>query len=368
MLIYLILPLILTFTTLAAADSQETAQKTIERILANHEADSISEWEELMETAAKELSESLPSIASGNSLNAALNQLLENPGYSARQIPKERENDWKELYIVELNQSPTYILKLFKTDSFLFPTEFWGQWTASKLPLKSTSIAQVIKAGKITVGKNCYFFSLENYLEGTSFDDVNDKQAFKRLGASLKEFHTVSTTSVSPLPKSFLAAESQLIEDGLKLLNAEDKKWIEPLAKKLQQQLHSKPLPHSYVHGDPNMANFLLQKDKIAFIDFEVSGQYINASRQGLATPAFDLITLLDYLDDLHTADIINSFIEGYGGIPYDKETEIYFRLVDTLNAVKWYHGVKSNLTPPRFKQVQDTITSKLKRLRELST
>ncbi len=91
MLIYLILPLILIFTTLAAADSQETAQKTIERILANHEADSISEWEELMETAAKELSESLPSIASGNSLNAALNQLLENPGYSARQISKERQ-------------------------------------------------------------------------------------------------------------------------------------------------------------------------------------------------------------------------------------------------------------------------------------
>jgi thiamine kinase-like enzyme len=194
------------------------------------------------------------------------------------------------------------------------------------------------------------------------------KQAFKRLGASLKEFHTVSTSSVSPLPESFLTAESQLIEDGLKLLNAEDKQWVEPLAQKLQQQLHSKSLPHSFVHGDPNMANFLLQKDKIAFIDFEVSGQYVNASRQGLATPAFDLITLLDYLDDLHRADIVNSFIEGYGGIPYDKETETYFRLVDTLNAVKWYHGVKSNLSPARIKQVQDTITNKLKRLKELSS
>lgn len=366
-MIYLIAYLALTLSSLFATESTEITAKAIERALSHHELDSIEEWQFIMADVAKELADTLPSQASGHSINSALTNLINSSELKLKQIPKTRENEWKELYTVQKQGTPLYVIKVYRTKDSLFPSEFWGQWCASQLELPNTAIAKVVKAGKITVNEDSYFFSMENHLAGTSFEEINEKDAYKRLGKSLKEFHTASTTSTGTLTYPFLTDLDHVIRKGLTLLDASDRQWIRPIVEDLRVKIDNKSLPRSYVHGDPNLENFLLQNDKVAFIDFEASGKYINASKYGLATPAFDLITLLDYIDDRNSPGLKEAFLEGYGPLPYDDDTLLYFRLVDTLGAVEWFSSAKKNMSKQRINDVQKTIRIKLDRIQKLN-
>lgn len=363
---YFFIAFTLTLSSLFGIDSKEITANTIEKVLSKHQQDSIENWDEIMMGAANELASALPIQSYGKTIQEALTQLIESPSHSLNRIPKTRENAWKELYTIDQNGKSLYVIKLYQLDSPLFPSEFWGQWCASLLPLQNSSIAQVVNAGKIFAEETPYFFSIETFLEGTSFDDIREKEAFKKLGKSLKEFHTVSTSSHTTLSPLFLNAMEHLISEGIALLDKNDREWVTPLAKKLKERIEKKQLPRSYVHGDPNLANFLLQKEKIALIDFEAAGEYIDFSKKGLATPLFDLIPLWDYLDDLQAPDLKNAFLEGYGALPYDQDTILYFRLIDTLNAVEWFNGAKNNMSPERVKDVQKTIRLKLDKLTSL--
>lgn len=345
------------------ADGPSLVAQSIEHALAQHELNSIEDWDQIMAQVSKELAETLPSQASGKTINLALNTLIHSSELVVEQIPKTRENEWKELYAVKKNGRPLYVIKVYQTKGPLFPSEFWGQWCAAKLVLPTTMVAQVENAGKITVDGEPYFFAMETYLAGTAFEGLRDETAFRRLGKSLKEFHTASTSSFGSLTYPFITDLDHVIKKGLTLLDASDRTWMRPIADELRIKVDSKSLPRSYVHGDPNFDNFLLQNDKVAFIDFEAAGMYINASKLGLATPAFDLIPLLDYIDDLQDPKLKEAFLEGYGPLPYDNDTLLYFRLVDTLGAVEWFSGAKKNMSSQRIHDVQKTIRTKLNRI-----
>lgn len=364
---YSLIALIFATSFLCCSESQEVTTQTIEKMLSLHEKDSIQDWKQIMAEVAKELSQTLQPASSGKTVNEALTILIDSPNTNITQIPKVRENDWKELYLVKVNDTPRYVLKLYKTDSALFPSDFWGQWCSSHLPLHQTDIAQVHNAGKLSIDSADYFFLLETYMEGNSFALVKTKDAFKRLGISLKEFHTVSTTIQAPLSFPFLCYLDETINQGIGLLDENDRQWIKPLSLYLQDQMEEKSLPRSYVHGDPNFANFLLQKERVSLIDFEAAGQFINANCQGLGTPLFDLIPLLDYLDNLSSADLKNSFLEGYGPLPYDEEAQLYFRLYDVMSALNWFNGAKPQMSSERIIQVQETIRKKLDQLQKLT-
>lgn len=351
--------------SLFGSESQNVTCKTIEKALAIYERDSIQNWHAIMGDVAKELSQTLRPSTSGNTVSEALMVLIDSPGISISQIPKVRENDWKELYLVKENGTSRYVLKLYKTDSSLFPSDFWGQWCASHLPLSHTVIARVKDAGKIAVNNAEYFFLLEEFIEGTSFDHVRTTDAFKRLGVSLKEFHQVSTNGQAPLSHPFRSSLDETISKGITLLDEKDREWVSPLFLQLKANIESKSLPRSYVHGDPNFANFLLQKDRVGIIDFEATGQYLNANCQGLGTPLYDLVTLLDYLEGLSEPALKSSFLEGYGSLPYDEETILYFRLYDAMNALEWLEGAQGQMTPERIAHVKKKIRNKLNQLQK---
>lgn len=351
--------------SLLGSESQNITCKTIEKALAIHERDSIQNWNAIMADVAKELSQNLRPSTSGNTVSEALMVLIDSPGLSISQIPKVRENDWKELYLVKENGTPRYVLKLYKTDSSLFPSDFWGQWCASHLFLSHTVIAQVKDAGKITVNNTEYFFLLEEFIEGTSFDHVRTTDAFKQLGVSLKEFHQVSTNGQAPLSYPFRSSLNATISKGITLLDEKDRDWVSPLYVQLKANIESKSLPRSYVHGDPNFANFLLQKKRVGIIDFEAAGQYMNANCQGIGTPLYDLVTLLDYLEGLSEPALKSSFLDGYGPLPYDEDTMLYFRLYDTMNAIEWLEGAQGQMTPERITHVKKKIRLKLNQLQK---
>ena len=379
-LVLLIAYFILTFN-LAADQNVDLTAATIQRYLAKNPQNSINEWDARLQPATRELFEQLPFSEEANSTEEALTKVLsklKQKPLTLKQKQINRENAPKQLFFAYERNQGVFTIKVYPQDSTLFLSDFWGQLCAHELNLTALKIPSIWTVGKMRVGGMAYFFLVEDYMPGRSFNELiesgesNLSGAFFLLGKGLKDYHARSSYVSEHLTAPFQAYVDVVISQGLPNIDAQDRSWLKLLIENLTKKVATKRLKASYVHADPNFGNFLLDEGQLALIDFEDSGKYIDAKKLGLGTPAYDLVTLFDYIHDLilqcknlQEVELLKkAFLDGYGPLPYDAQEYLYFSIVDVLNAAVWFQSVREKLTEQRKAEVIMTIRRKLDKIK----
>lgn len=382
--LFLFIVKLILVSHLAADQNVAITTSLIQHYLAKNPQDSINQWDEIMLPAAKELVRQLPFSAEANSMQEAILKVLSTVKplpFTLEQKNLNRENEPKRLYFAFEGNHGLFVVKVYENNSTLFLSDFWGQQCAHDLILTAVKVPSILTVGKIGVGTENYLIIVEEYLSGLSFNEliqnskVNLSEAFFQLGRGLKDYHAQSSYSTGHLTPPFQTYVNKVIDDGLKAINENDRSWLKSIIENLSKKMMTKQFKTSYVHSDPNFGNFLLDKNRLAMIDFEDAGKYIDAKKLGLATPAFDLVMLIDYIDGLtllgrstqEVQCLKKAFLDGYGPLPYDQEEYLYFSIVDLLNAVVWFQAVHQDLTEKRKAEVAMTIKRKLDKIKALS-
>lgn len=283
--------------------------------------------------------------------------------YEAIKVEKERANSWRELYIINQAGSPRFVVKLYPEGSCQFLSDNRVQQWFSRLKLDLVKFANVVQSGKIAEGGEQYLFIVEEFLPGATFDKIRDPFAFKLLGQGLREFHDKSTHYVGPLHPLFFANMDKVILKGMEGLDIGSREKLFPVYLRAREKVIHTNFPRSYVHGDPNFNNFLLTEGKLGVIDLEAASEFVDNQGLGIATPLYDLLLLLDYIEETGSPELRVSFIEGYGGIDYDPEVVLYFRMADLFAARRWHEGVASKLSASENARVESVLIRKLKQV-----